>query len=461
MTANILIVDDERNLRRMLRSLLEAESYSVQEAEGAHAALAAFDQAEPDVMLVDLVMDPGPNGISLLEQLNARQADAVVVMMSGKATLDDAVRATRLGAFQFLEKPLSPEAVLTTVGAAVELAQARTENRALRAQLPDTHEIIGTSEGLDQVRSLVAHVAPTPSRVLITGESGTGKELVARAIHRQSSRRSRPMVSVNCAAVPRDLLESEMFGHERGAFTGAVARRRGKFELADKSTLFLDEVGDMHPEAQAKLLRVLETGMIERVGGEGERSVDVRVIAATNRDLAKEVDEKRFREDLFYRLNVFPIYVPPLRSRLDDLPDLVIHFAAIAATRCARRPRKFAPPALRRLRRHNWPGNVRELANIVERLTIVGGTGPVSESEVSSILPAGRQSLTSRRDQGEPLSRGLAASLEAYETELIGSALSAAGGNVSEAARILETDRANLHRRMRRLGMSRTDTESV
>jgi two-component system nitrogen regulation response regulator NtrX len=455
MTAQVLIVDDERNLRLMLRSLLETEGYSVDEAEGVHSATSACERVEPDVILLDLVMEPGPDGMALLEQLKARESDTVVIMMSGKATLVDAVRATKLGAFQFLEKPLSPEGVLTTVRAAVELARARSENRALRAELPDPSEIIGSSEAMARVRQAVAQVAPTPARVLITGESGTGKELVARAIHRQSPRATRPMVTVNCAAVPRELQESEMFGHERGAFTGAVARRRGKFELADKSTLFLDEVGDMHLEAQAKLLRVLETGTIERLGGEREKVVDVRVIAATNKDLAREVGEGEFREDLFYRLNVFPTRVPPLRDRLEDLPELVDHLACLAGAKCARRQRTFTANALNRLREHSWPGNVRELANLVERITIVGGDEPVSATEVSAALPAVEQAKGGKPQRGV----GLSTALEMYESELIRSALAAANGNVAEAARRLQTDRANLHRRMRRLGLSRMDTD--
>jgi len=454
--AQVLVVDDEKNVRRMLRSLLEGESYAVSEAGGGHAALKACQESEPDVILMDLVMEPGPDGIAVLEQLNAGQCDAPVIMMSGKASLRDAVRATQLGAFQFLEKPLSPEAVLTTVRAALELAQTRSENRALRSQLPHSQEIIGASPAMQHVRKLVSQVAPTASRVLITGESGTGKELVARAVHRQSPRGARPLVCVNCAAVPRDLLESEMFGHERGAFTGAVSRRRGKFELADRSTLFLDEVADMHLEAQAKLLRVLESGTIERVGGEGERPVDVRVVAATNKDLQKEVASGRFREDLLYRLRVFPIDVPPLRERRDDIAQLALHFARVAGAKCARHARHFSTGAIQRLELHDWPGNVRELANVIERLTIVGGVGQVTGDEVAAILP--QTPLTRTPAQDDASAVGLSAALEAYESQLIRRALDEAGGSVAEAARRLDTDRGNLYRRMRRLGLRRSDT---
>ncbi len=458
MTASVLIVDDERNLRSMLRSVLEAESYEVGEADGAAAAVATCERAEPDVILLDLVMEPGPDGITVLEQLKARQVDSVVVMMSGKATLGDAVRATKLGAFQFLEKPLTPEGVLTAIRAAVELAQARTENRALRAGLSDTPDIIGSSRVMGKVRDLVSQVAPTPARVLITGESGTGKELVARAIHLRSPRAARPMVSLNCAAVPRELLESEMFGHERGAFTGAVSRRHGKFELADRSTLFLDEVGDMRPELQAKLLRVLESGTIERVGGEREKPVDVRVIAATNKDLALHTEVGSFREDLLFRLNVFPIHVPPLRDRLEDLSDLVQHLAILAAAKCARPALVFGPDAIDRMHSYNWPGNVRELANVVERLTIVGPGGTVTAEDVAGALPSGRARGATPRAPTAGGTQDLAAALERYEAELISRALKEANGNVAEAARRLHTDRGNLYRRMRRLDLSRSDT---
>ena len=456
MSVRVLIVDDERNMRTMLRAVLEEEGYEVHEADGGNAALSMAANVDPDVILLDLVMPPGPDGITVLEQLMARLTDPAVIMMSGKATLHDAVRATRLGAFQFLEKPLTPEGVLTTVGAASALSQTRAENRALRAGESAEHSIIGSSSAMEEVRGLIAHVGPTASRVLIMGESGTGKELVARAIHRASPRATRPMVSLNCASVPRDLLESEMFGHERGAFTGAVARRHGRFELADKSTLFLDEIGDMHVDLQAKLLRVLETGTVERVGGEGGKTVDVRILAATNKDLGLEVEAGAFREDLFYRLNVFPLSVPPLRDRIDDLPALVRHFAAAAGAKCNREPREFSPAALRRMRTHDWPGNVREVANLVERLTIVGGRDDVGEAEVTGVLKMARARRKAR--PRADASQGLTATLDTYEADLIRQAIAESDGNIAEAARRLQTDRANLYRRMRRLGLGRSDT---
>jgi two-component system nitrogen regulation response regulator NtrX len=456
VTDHVLIVDDDRNLRRMLRALLEGEGYEVEEAEHGDEALARAAGAPPDVVLLDLVMTPGPDGLAALQRLRDEHPDLPVIMMSGKASLADAVRATRIGAFQFLEKPLTPETVLTTTRAALDLAHARAENRALRAGLPGFEEIVGAGPAIREVRSLVARVGPTGARVLITGESGTGKELVARGIHAASPRAARPMVCVNCAALPRELVESELFGHEKGAFTGAVTRREGRIELAHGSTLFLDEIGDLPPEAQATLLRVLEDRVVQRVGGRTGREVDVRFLAATNRDLAREVAGGRFREDLFFRLNVVPIRVPPLRDRMEDLPALVAHLAAQAGARCARRPRPFPEPALRRLRSHRWPGNVRELANLVERLTIVGGEGPVSPDEIEAIL--GKEPLPAPQPAGG--AAGLAAALDAYERDLIEQALAGAAGNVAEAARRLDTDRANLYRRMRRLGLSRNDAET-
>ena len=458
MSPRVLIVDDEANLRRMLQALLEDAGHEVRAVASGVDALTAVPDFNPEAVLLDLVIGDGPDGLTVLEQLKAGDPDLVVIMMSGKATLADAVRATRLGAFQFLEKPLSPESVLTTTRAGLELAAARAEAKALRAALAHDYEMVGDAPAMAAVRRLITQVAPTASRVLITGESGTGKELVARGIHAESPRALKPLVSLNCAAVPRELLESELFGHEKGAFTGAVQQRDGKFELAHGGTLFLDEVGELEPAAQAKLLRVLETGAVERVGAAAARKVDVRVVAATNKELEREVQAGRFRADLFFRLNVFPIHMPPLRERLEDLPVLVDHLGRRAAARCNRPRRSFGDAALDRLRAHAWPGNIRELANLIERLTILGD-GPVGAAEVEPMLaaspPAGRKAAAAPA-QGPSLSEAL----EHHERRLISEALDAAGGNLAEAARRLSTDRANLHRRMRRLGMSRKDTNA-
>jgi two-component system, NtrC family, nitrogen regulation response regulator NtrX len=455
--AQILLVDDEANIRRMLGALLRDEGFAVTEAASGNAALLLLDQADPDVVLLDLMMPPGPDGLETLSRIRKRGSTAPVIMMSGKAQLTDAVRAVKLGAFQFLEKPLALEAVLVTVRAALELNRTRAENRALHAELARRGTLIGSGPAMQQVRSLIGRVAPTEARVLITGESGTGKELVAAAIHEESQRKGHPFVTVNCAAIPRDLVESEMFGHERGSFTGATERRIGRFELADSGTLFLDEVGDLSQEAQAKLLRTLETGELQRIGAESVTRIDARVVAATNRRLDDAVSNGGFREDLFFRLNVFPIHLPPLRERLEDLPALVAHLAERVRPRHAA---SFTDAALDALASYSWPGNIRELANLVERLSIL--SGPVVDAPaVRQVLRGPTSPPGSAAPSSVQLGRPLNEALDEFERNLIGAALAQAEGNMAEAARILQTDRANLYRRMRRLGLEKgADVES-
>ncbi|MBA2458429.1 MAG: sigma-54-dependent Fis family transcriptional regulator [Gemmatimonadales bacterium] len=443
--AQIFLVDDEANIRRMLGALLRDEGFTVAEAPNGNAALLQVDAVDPDVIVLDLMMPPGPDGLETLTRLRERGRATPVIMMSGKAQLTDAVRAVKLGAFQFLEKPLTPEAVLVTVRAALELNRARAENRTLLAELARRATLIGESPAIRQVRALVERVGPTDARVLVTGESGTGKELVAGAVHAASRRAARPFVTVNCAAIPRDLVESEMFGHERGSFTGATERRMGRFELAHGGTLFLDEIGDLSAEAQAKLLRTLETGELQRIGSEGTVRVDVRVVSATNRRLHEEVDGGDFREDLFFRLNVFPIHLPALRERLEDLPALVAYLAERVRPRHAA---SFTPAALEALAAYPWPGNVRELANLVERLSILSGP-TVDAGAVRQVLRSGPPGSGPAVVLGRPLSEAL----DDYERALIAAALAQAEGNVAEAARVLQTDRANLYRRIRRLGL--------
>ena len=456
MSTRILIIDDEANIRRMVGALLKAEGFEVAEAANGNAGLLALPEAKPDLILLDLMMPPGPDGLATLEKIRGSDADIPVIMMSGKAQLSDAVQAVQMGAFQFLEKPLAPESLLVAVRSAEKLVRTQAENRALRAQLGPQPDLVGASEAMEHVRQLIAQVAPTDARVLILGESGTGKELVASAIHRRSGRAKGPFVSVNCAAIPRDLVESEMFGHERGAFTGATDRRIGRFEVADTGTLFLDEVGDLQLEAQAKLLRVLETGEIQRIGAERSRRVDIRVLAATNRRLEDAVASGGFREDLYFRLNVFPIAIPPLRERLGDLPDLVAHLAARLRPR---RPPHFTDEALEALARHGWPGNVRELANIVERLAIIGGDEVTADlvPRVLQRLPTTANDGAAPASEARPSSAGdsrpLSDRLDDFERQQISDALGAADGNIAEAARMLQTDRGNLYRRMRRLGI--------
>jgi two-component system nitrogen regulation response regulator NtrX len=458
---SVLIVDDEPNIRRMVGALLRAEGYDVREAPDGAAGVAAARESEPDAVLLDLMMPGELDGLGVLARLREALPDVPVVMMSGRAGLSDAVKATKLGAFTFLEKPLTPEGVLLALASALELRQARREARVLRAQVGLAAEMIGESQGLRRVRELVERIAPTDARVMVSGESGTGKELVAAAIHNRSARRDRPFVRVNCAAIPRDLVESEMFGHEKGAFTGATDRRIGRFELAHTGTLFLDEVGDLGPEAQAKLLRAIEAREIERVGGGKPIRIDVRIVSATNRDLSAMVAAGTFREDLFFRLNVIPLSLPPLRERPDDIPALVDHFTALHRARSGQAPPRWSEEAVALLTRYSWPGNVRELGNIVERLAILHAGDTIVESHVREVLNVDRDAPSAGPARPLPapeaLDRPLSETLDEYERTLITRALSVAGGNVAEAARRLKTDRPNLYRRMRRLGIGGGD----
>ena len=457
---DILIIDDEANLRRMLRALLEGEGYLVREAGSAEAGLEEVRLDPPEAILLDLML-PGMSGLEALPRLGDLAPGVPVVMMSGRATLADAVRATRLGAFHFIEKPLAPEAVLITVRGALEVSRAQDLSRAIRDELGPEVELVGRSAAINRVRELVQRVAPTDARVLISGESGTGKELVAIAVHALSKRRGKAFVRINSAAIPRDLVESEMFGHERGAFTGATERRRGRFELANGGTLFLDEVADLGAEAQSKLLRVLEAGVVERVGGGKRIEVDVRVLAATNKDLRARVREGLFREDLLFRLEVVPIHLPPLRERMEDIPLLVSH----AMQRLRRRHGLPAPHVTKKgmeaFGRYPWPGNVRELMNVMERLAILNSGGPVGPEEVARLLPAPRHPRESVPPYQEGDPRSLRERLEDYERTLLRGALEGAKGNVAEAGRRLRTDRANLYRRMRRLGLRSEEDEAV
>ena len=449
----VLIIDDEPNIRRMVGALFAAEGYDVRDASDGASGIRRATEAEPDVVLLDLMMPGDFDGLATLEKLREVIPDSPVVMMSGRAGLSDAVRATKLGAFTFLEKPLTPEGVLLALSSALELRRARLEARALRADLGLGGEMVGDSTAMARVRDLIARVGPTDSRVLITGESGVGKELVAAAIHDASARRDRAFVRVNCAAIPRDLVESEMFGHEKGSFTGATERRIGRFELAHLGTLLLDEVGDLGPEAQAKLLRAIEAREIERVGGSQPIRVDVRIIAATNKDLSRAVGDGRFREDLFFRLNVIPIHVPPLRERPSDIPLLIRHFTVLHHSRTGQAMPRWTPEAVSAFARYRWPGNVRELANVVERLSILHAGSDVGEDAVRSVLPVERAPTAAPLPDPAALDRSLTDTLDEYERMLISRALSMAGGNVAEAARKLKTDRPNLYRRMKRLGI--------
>jgi two-component system nitrogen regulation response regulator NtrX len=378
---NILIIDDEAGIRRTLASILEDEGYKVLTAEDAVLGLEMLERESVDLVFLDVLL-PKLGGMEALEKIRQEKPGIEVVVISGHANVDMAVRAVKLGAFDFLEKPLSLDKVLTVCRNAVTLQKLREENRALKKQsVPPGDELIGTSDAINRVRSLIRQAAASDARILITGENGTGKELVARAVHRESARAEGPFVEVNCAAIPDPLIESELFGHEKGAFTDAVSGRRGRFELARGGTLFLDEIGDMSLSAQAKVLRVIQEQKIERLGGEKTIDTDVRIVTATHRDLRKECEEGRFRQDLFFRLNVIPIHIPPLRERPEDVPLLLFHFLKILGAEA-----DFDGEALQFLRGCPWPGNVRELRNLAERIAVMHRGSRVSDKALRDLL---------------------------------------------------------------------------
>ena len=436
-----------------MRRALEIEGYAVEVAGSAAAGLTKLAQTEFDLVLLDVMM-PGETGIELLPKLRAEHPEVSVVMMSGNATIETAVLATKLGAHDFVEKPLSSDKLLLTVGNALSFAKLRRENAVLRAKSQAEFQMIGASSAMRTIFDKISKTAPTTGRVLITGENGTGKELVARAIHEHSKRAAGPFIKLNCAAIPSELIESELFGHEKGAFTGAVTQRRGKFELADGGTLFLDEVGDMNPSAQAKVLRVLQEGELERVGGAETIKVDVRVIAATNKNLAAEIAAGRFREDLYYRLAVVPMELPPLRTRREDIPALVSHFVTQVCAADERRVKRLTPSAMTLIMQHDWPGNVRELKNVVERLVILTGDNDViGDVDVADALPHVK-AVKSSYQQGVPFKDLVAAA----ERDIILAALAANEHHVSNTAKELQLERSHMYKKMRALGIEHRAT---
>ena len=449
---HILIVDDEPNIRKLLAGVLEDEGYSVSTAADAEEAEARLGRENIDLALLDVQL-PGEDGLSLLKRWQKDDVHLPVIMMSGHGTIRTAVEATRSGALDFIEKPIQAERLLMSLANALQLGRLKTENVSLRQDLAQTGEIIGNSPAVRQLRETIERAAATGARVLITGENGTGKELVARALYAGSPRRDRPFIKINCAAIPSELLESELFGHERGAFTGAVSRRRGKFELAQKGTLLLDEIGDMNPTTQAKLLRVLEEQELTRVGGEQIIKLDVRIFSSTNRDLDRLLETGRFREDLFHRLNVLPIRVPPLRERAGDVIFLAEYFLDSFSRSAGREPLKLSEDASELLRRYAWPGNVRELKNLCERLIIMIRDRTIRESDIEPLVrPADGE--PGPRDGHPPVSTTgapLGDLTLAFERQVVSAALARQGGNIAAAARELGLDRANLHRKMKRL----------
>lgn len=452
--ARILIVDDEDGIRKVLRQLLEYEGHEVRAAGGGGEALAVFEEFRPDLTFLDVKM-ARMDGLEVLDRLRAQDPDALVVMISGHGTIETAVEATRRGAYDFLEKPLDTDRILLTLRNALQQRGLVQENQRLRGEIESRYEIVGSSFAIRALLDRVEKVAPTDARVLVTGENGTGKELVARAIHRLSGRADAPFVEVNCAAIPSELIESELFGHVKGSFTGAFADRSGKFEQADGGTLFLDEIGDMSPAAQAKVLRALQEGVVTRVGGERSIRVDVRVVAATNKDLRQEIERGRFREDLFFRLNVVPIHVPPLRERRDDIPMLVRHFVTMAVERQRLPARAFAPDAIERLCRMEWPGNVRELRNTVERLLILARGEEVVAADIDRMV-GGVDDTGSL--PGELLQAPtFAVFKERAERAYILGKLREHDWNVSETARAIDMPRSNLYKKIERFGLVREE----
>jgi len=443
----VLIVDDEAGVRSALSGVLRDEGYQVEAVDSGEACLDRLSRFAYDAVVLDIWL-PGLDGLTTLERLRQRSVDTPVVMISGHGNIESAVRAIKMGAFDFVEKPLSLEKTVLVVGNAVRQRRLEAENRALRAHVDRRLAMVGESYLMQQLREQISMAAPTNGRVLIFGENGTGKELVARSVHALSRRRGGPFIEVNCAAIPEELIESELFGHMKGAFTGAMSDRRGKFELADGGTLFLDEIGDMSLKTQAKVLRALQEQVVEPVGGASSVRVDVRVLAATNKDLPSEIRLGRFREDLYFRLNVIPIFVPPLRDRADDILLLAEHFMTELSSEYGRRPKRFDPGAAAGLRSSRWPGNVRELRNVVERLMIMvpGETITLADMSFLDATPAVQMDL--------PPVAPLHEARDQFEREYILKALAAQNGNISRTAEVLGVERSNLYRKMRGFGIA-------
>jgi two-component system nitrogen regulation response regulator NtrX len=452
--ARILVVDDEEGIRRILRQVLEYEGHEVRTAGGGGEALSVYAEMRPDITFLDVKM-ARMDGLEALDRMREDDPSALVVMISGHGTIETAVEATRRGAYDFLEKPLDTDRLLLTIRNALQQRGLVEENARLRGEVESHYEIVGNSYAIRTLLDRIEKVAPTDARVLITGENGTGKELVARALHRLSARAETAFVEVNCAAIPSELIESELFGHMRGSFTGAHADRAGKFEQADSGTLFLDEIGDMSLAAQAKVLRALQDGYITRVGGERPIRVDVRVIAATNKNLEREIEQGQFREDLYFRLNVVPIHVPPLRERREDIPMLVRHFTARATEEQRLPARHITPEATERLARMDWAGNVRELRNTVERLLILARGTDITVADVER-LGGGAQSADMLA--GDLLTADtFAAFKERAERAYILAKLRESDWNVSETARTIDMPRSNLYKKIEKYNLVRED----
>ncbi|MET0552787.1 MAG: sigma-54 dependent transcriptional regulator [Vicinamibacteria bacterium] len=454
MRESILIVDDEAGVRSSLAGILADEGYAADAVDSGEAALKAVEARRYDLLLLDVWM-PGMDGLETLARIRTFDAHLPVVVISGHGSIETAVKAVRMGAQDFVEKPLSLEKTLLAVKNALRQRRLEDENRVLKEKVEHRFRMVGESPALDALREDVARAAPSNGRVMIFGENGTGKELVARSIHDHSLRADGPFVEVNCAAIPEELIESELFGHTRGAFTGALTAKKGKFELADGGTLFLDEVGDMTLKTQAKVLRALQEQRVEPVGGSASVTVDVRIIAATNKDLEEEIRRGNFREDLFFRLNVIPFHVPPLRERAEDVPRLARHFMAEISAEYGRRAKEFAADAMDLLCAHKWPGNVRELRNIVERLLIMTPGDRVDARHLPASLLGGVSAAAASAagpvpDQDFP---SLSDAREDFEKRYITRKYRECNGNMSRLAEVLQVERSNLYRKMKGYGL--------
>lgn len=453
MPARILIIDDEDAIRFSLRGILEDEGHDIIEAATGEEGLKLLADDTPDVIFLDIWM-PGMDGLAVLEHIHNATPNVPVIMISGHGTIETAVNAIKRGAHDFIEKPLSLEKVVLAVDRALEVRDLRRENQALRSTIGSAQhddEMIGTAPAMRRIREQIARVAPTDAWVLITGENGTGKELAARAIHSGSNRAARTLVAVNCAAIPEELIESELFGHEKGAFTGAESAKTGKFEMADKGTLFLDEIADMSLKTQAKILRILQEQSFERVGGNRTIRVDVRVVAATNKNLEEAIASGEFREDLYYRLRVFPLELPPLRERTEDIPMLLDTFMGKLCREHGFTPLRFDEDALTVLRHYRWPGNVRELRNFVERMLILHSDGTVRATDLPpEFLPRGASPLAAQDETLLP--EGILdfkAARNAFEARFLATRLQECGGNVSRLAEVVGLERSHLYRKLK------------
>lgn len=462
MKARILVVDDEAAIRDTMRMLLEYDGYDVIVAGSGQEGLTMVEREHPDLVFLDVKM-AGMDGLEALSRLRGINDALPVVIVSAHGTTTTALEAGRLGAFRFIEKPLSKDYVIDAVREGLELGSLRRENRQLRSALETRHQVIGDTSGLKRVMDQVRKAAPTNATVLILGESGAGKELIARAIHRNSLRAKERFVQVNCAAIPEELIESELFGHERGAFTGATDKQTGKFEQADRGTIFLDEVGDMSAKTQAKVLRVLQEGEVERLGSARTIKVDVRVIAATNKDLEHEIAEGRFREDLYFRLSVIPLHAPPLRDRLEDIPALVAHFSAQFSRENNRRPARFSTQAIEALKQARWRGNVRELKNVVERLLIMSDRDVIDGADVRAVVrpadgsdprPAASPSSSSAPSAPVETAATLREFKETTERAWLVAKLRENAWNISKTAEVIDTPRSNLYKKLEQYRIS-------